>query len=75
MKFNNCQNSILMRNSKRICYDMHSAKQSSNRANMSQNKRLLMSQRDLTGIIIIRRADAIMQHMYIPFMEKQKSAQ
>jgi len=54
---------------------MHSAKQSSNRANMSQNKRLLMSQRDLTGIIIIRRADAIMQHMYIPFMEKQKSAQ
>jgi len=74
MKVNNCQNSILMRNSTRICYDMHSAKQSSDTVNISQNKRLL-SQRDLTGMVIIRRAVAIMQHMYVPFTEKQKSAQ
>ena len=34
-----------------------------------------MSQRDLTGTVSIRRAVAIIQHMYVPFMEKQKSAQ
>jgi hypothetical protein len=71
MALNNCQHSILMGNSTRLRYDMHSAKQSSNMTNISQNKILLNSQCHLTGMVIIWRADA----MYVPFMEKQKSAQ